>query len=329
MFERNTPSRDRALAVTSTIWQRCRTTIEDFCQSYFKYHGLGLQDVFKFLDVLLWVEGTLYQLDEDNEAAASRGELGEGLDLVGGAVGSVAPASSSHSHSDRAVLVVPHMVWLVLACVYRGPFANVSSVMPTGSCGLLPVLRQQGLLDDRIEAELLQGEGYWRRERQLCAQMLRHPDCRARPAPLLMGEVLAAHEAKSFDYRVLNLLLFRLTRRPYDEALLTFLRLDEMLVDIGDDLFDYEDDVIANSFNILRAFVHIHGEEAELHLIRRISELEQRHRTALAGLSVELQQHWASRHHEAAGGEEGGGGRWSFPPIIYDEGSFRQCASSP
>lgn len=50
----------------------------------------------------------------------------------------------------------------------------------------------------------------------------------------------------------MNLLLFRLTGRPYDEALLTFLRLDEMLVDIGDDLFDYEDDVIANSFNILR-----------------------------------------------------------------------------
>ena len=39
---------------------------------------------------------------------------------------------------------------------------------------------------------------------------------------------------------------------PYDEQLLTFLRLDELLVDVGDDLTDYEDDVIANSFNIYR-----------------------------------------------------------------------------
>ena len=80
--------------------------------------------------------------------------------------------------------------------------------------------------------------------------------------------------------QVLNLLLYKLTRRPYDDMLLHFLFVDEHLVDIGDDLVDYEasrhvppdhavlfyalpsiklpsgcsvqDDVIANSFNIYR-----------------------------------------------------------------------------
>ena len=79
--------------------------------------------------------------------------------------------------------------------------------------------------------------------------------------------------------QVLNLLLYKLTRRPYDDILLGFLFVDERLVDIGDDLVDYEarhgvpdhtvlvhavtsiklqnacslqDDVIANSFNIYR-----------------------------------------------------------------------------
>ncbi len=80
--------------------------------------------------------------------------------------------------------------------------------------------------------------------------------------------------------QVLNLLLYKLTRRPYDDMLLGFLFVDEHLVDIGDDLVDYEarrhvvsddavlfhavtsiklqnvcslqDDVIANSFNIYR-----------------------------------------------------------------------------
>ena len=80
--------------------------------------------------------------------------------------------------------------------------------------------------------------------------------------------------------QVLNLLLYKLTRRPYDDVLLGFLFVDEHLVDIGDDLVDYEarrhvvpdhavlfhaatssklpsgcslqDDVIANSFNIYR-----------------------------------------------------------------------------
>jgi hypothetical protein len=52
--------------------------------------------------------------------------------------------------------------------------------------------------------------------------------------------------------QVLHLLLHGLLHKPLDEALLAFMRLDEMLIDIGDDLTDYEDDVMANSFNIYR-----------------------------------------------------------------------------
>jgi hypothetical protein len=52
--------------------------------------------------------------------------------------------------------------------------------------------------------------------------------------------------------QVLHLLLHGLLCKPLDEALLAFMRLDEMLIDIGDDLTDYEDDVMANSFNIYR-----------------------------------------------------------------------------
>jgi hypothetical protein len=51
---------------------------------------------------------------------------------------------------------------------------------------------------------------------------------------------------------VLHLLLHELLKKPYDERLLQFMRVDEMLIDIGDDLTDYEDDVMANSFNIYR-----------------------------------------------------------------------------
>ena len=40
--------------------------------------------------------------------------------------------------------------------------------------------------------------------------------------------------------QVLNLLLHQLTGREVDAAELAFLAVDEQLVDIGDDLFDYE-----------------------------------------------------------------------------------------
>ena len=39
---------------------------------------------------------------------------------------------------------------------------------------------------------------------------------------------------------MLNLVLHKLTKRPEDAAELAFLAVDEQLVDIGDDLFDYE-----------------------------------------------------------------------------------------
>ena len=40
--------------------------------------------------------------------------------------------------------------------------------------------------------------------------------------------------------QVLNLLLYQLTHKAVDEGLMEFLRVDEHLVDIGDDLVDYE-----------------------------------------------------------------------------------------
>jgi hypothetical protein len=54
--------------------------------------------------------------------------------------------------------------------------------------------------------------------------------------------------------QVLHLLLHQLAGLgpAPSEALLAFLRVDELLVDIGDDLTDYEDDVADNSFNVYR-----------------------------------------------------------------------------
>ena len=51
---------------------------------------------------------------------------------------------------------------------------------------------------------------------------------------------------------MLHLLLYGLRKQLPEPELLAFLKVDEHLVDIGDDLVDYEDDVLENSFNIYR-----------------------------------------------------------------------------
>ncbi|KAG2437905.1 hypothetical protein HXX76_005521 [Chlamydomonas incerta] len=264
-----------ALTISFKALQRARQTLEDFSKTYFFYVGLKLpDDLLKYLDVLVWVEATIYQLDEDNEQLTGHG-------------GQSTEAASAG-----------------LDCIQA-------------------VLQRERLLDDRLRHELSQGLTYWTLEQRLCAALLAAPRPLQVPAAQLTSElVLECHSAKSFDYRVLCLLLFRLSGRAYDDGLLAFLRLDEMLVDISDDLCDYEDDVVANSFNIFRCYIHLYGREAEMKLVERIGALESQHAKLLAGLPEESQRHYWSRHEEACDGQ--GADRWVFPPPIYDEEEYRR-----
>lgn len=82
----------------------------------------------------------------------------------------------------------------------------------------------------------LQGKLYWQRERELCFLMAAADE----KAQFTAKDVHAASEGKSFDYRLLHHLLHSILGTQPDKQLLHFLFLDEHLVDIGDDLHDYE-----------------------------------------------------------------------------------------
>ena len=110
---------------------------------------------------------------------------------------------------------------------------------------------------------------------------------------------------------------------PPDPHLFAFLRVDEQLLDVGDDLCDYEDDVLRNSFNVLRGFVHLYGRDAPLRLAAHISRLEGEHARLLALLPRDLQDRWQQRKVEAATNDAAL--RWVFPPLILDEAAFREC----
>lgn len=111
---------------------------------------------------------------------------------------------------------------------------------PTSTTTLAAALAECGLLDDDVAAELRAGEAFWAAERAFAAAL-------SAGAPLSPAAFDAAAEAKSFDYRVLHRVLLRLLGCPVDDALFAFLRLDERLVDLGDDFTDYEDDVEAGA----------------------------------------------------------------------------------
>lgn len=247
--------------------------MKDFVLTYFPLHGLHSEAFFDYIDVLVFVEGFIYQLDEENEELASVGD----------------------AHSAAR-----------------------------GFDPLEAVLQRRRLLNPAVKAELSDGVAYWLAERHIAACMHAHPvvPAKGHDIGITLQQVHTTSAKKSFDYRVLNLVLFALRDADPSQQLMEFLRVDEMLLDIGDDLVDYEDDVLGNCFNIYRAYVHLFGLEAELKLVCYIMELETQHSQLLACLPGDTQAFYQRRMVAAAEGP--GALRWSIPAPILDEANFRK-----
>ncbi|XP_021632997.1 uncharacterized protein LOC110630016 isoform X2 [Manihot esculenta] len=209
--------------------QRANSTLEDFCRSYFMFHGMDMnhpQSIFKFLPVLSFTESYIYQMDSLNEKMVN---------------------------------------------------------LPT---------KEVAFLESGLE--------------------------------ISVEDVMRAIHLKSFDYRVLNLLLYRLRGEKVNDLHMEFLSISEFLVEVSDDLFDYEDDVLENNFNILRMFVRIFGPStAPIMLANYIAEAEEKYNNLLNTLDPQLRSSYQRRCEEAT--KEGGNisghplGTWSIPPVIVDE----------
>ncbi|KAG1366534.1 hypothetical protein COCNU_13G003240 [Cocos nucifera] len=191
--------------------QRANSTLEDFCRSYFMFHEMDVnkpQSIFKFLPVLSFTESYIYQLDTLNEKDLHLSSQ----DLI-----------SSESRDDN------------LGCILKG-VADQSvtddlneASRPDPFNPLVHILQCQGLLTERIRTELRSGAEYWALERKLCRLLMRKKK-------ILIEDVMQAIHVKSFDYRVLNLLLYQLRGQEVNELHMEFLSVSEFLVEVSDDL---------------------------------------------------------------------------------------------
>ncbi|XP_030527680.2 uncharacterized protein LOC115738984 isoform X4 [Rhodamnia argentea] len=275
--------------------ERANSTLEDFCRSYFMFHEMDVnrpQSFFKYLPVLSFTESYIYQLDNLNERVVQLSA--SGLPVL--------KAQSEERDRDLSSELVN---------AFKGdPFGPLKSL-----------LEFRGLLNDRINEEFKSGEEFWALERKLCSALM-HKEA------VSVEDVMRAIHLKSFDYRALNLLLYELRGEKVNELHMEFLSISEYLVEISDDLFDYEDDVLDNSFNILRMFVKIYGASAApTMLAKSITEAEQKYDRLLKALEPQLSAKYQKRCEEATaeGGRMGGPllGKWSIPPVIVDEESYR------
>ncbi|KAL1569652.1 hypothetical protein AAHA92_01106 [Salvia divinorum] len=278
---------------------RSNSTLEDFCRSYFVFHKMDAnqpQSIFKNLPILLFTESYIYQLDDLNEKLV---QIPVGEDPT--------PAGSEDD--------LPNPCANSVHAFKKNPFQPLFSV-----------LERYGLLSERIQEELKYGEEYWHLERKLCCAVARNKE-------ISIEDVTRAIHLKSFDYRVLNLLLYQLRGEKVKELHMEFLSVSELLVEVSDDLFDYENDVAENSFNILRMFVNCYGASAApIMLAKFISEAEEKYDRLFKALDEELLVKYRERCEEATreGGRTWGPslGTWHIPPVIENEAEYRRRAVS-
>ncbi|KAB1210195.1 hypothetical protein CJ030_MR6G024473 [Morella rubra] len=249
--------------------QRANSTLEDFCRSYFMFHGMnvnGPQSLFRYLPVLSFTESFIYQLDSLNEKILHLPTSGVTL-----------PESEPKPGNQR-------LTTKFIDAFESNPFRPLTCL-----------LECQGLLTERIGEEFRCGEEYWSLERKLCRALTSKEE-------ISVEDVMKAIHLKSFDYRVLNLLLYQLRGE--------------------------KDDVIENSFNVLRMFVRIYGaSKAPTMLAKYITEAEKKYNILLKSLDPQLSLNYQKRCEEATkeGGKISGHrlGVWSIPPVIVDEELYR------
>ncbi|KAL3675569.1 hypothetical protein R1sor_025517 [Riccia sorocarpa] len=311
--------------------EKARSTLEDFCRSYFMFHDMDVtnpQHTFRCLPILYFTEAFIYQLDEENEEKLQPPQI-RAVEAC-----SSAPAPE-RLFPRQAPQEMPSVVFsddYMQTCSdeekeTEGEDSDSGSNLEADPFkGLKQVLISKGLMTERIESEFKDGAEYWRLERKLS-------ESAKLGAPVSKEEVFRAITLKSFDYRILNHLLYSLTHRMVDEDHLEFLAVAELLVEVADDLFDYEEDVLKNSFNVLRMLIYACGPtEAPAVLAGFISAQERRYQELLGNLDPGLGKRFQERCKEAV--KEGGGvsksgtlGSWTIPPLIVDEAAFRNQVS--
>ncbi|CAL9771490.1 unnamed protein product [Musa acuminata subsp. burmannicoides] len=280
--------------------KRANSTLEDFCRSYFMFHELDAskpREIFKYLPILSFTESYIYQLDTLNEKAL-------------------------HLSSKVATSPTTELNNLTHLCndvTYHNVRNNTNEFCSADP--LIRLLQCEGLLSERIRKELNSGIEYWALERKLCHAL-------SGKKKILMEDIMKAIHLKSFDYRVLNLLLYQLRGQQVNELHMEFLSVSEFLVEIADDLYDYEDDVVENSFNILRMFVGVYGASTSPSMLAKcIADAEEKYERLIRTLDPELSSSYRRRCEEAT--REGGAtsghafGTWNIPPVIGDEESFK------
>ncbi|KAF6170350.1 hypothetical protein GIB67_043040 [Kingdonia uniflora] len=261
------------------------------CRSYFMFHGMDAnkpKSVFKYLPMLSFTESYIYQLDSLNEEISNLSAKG---------------TSSATYMMERN----PQFTDNFVEAFKTAPFEP-----------LVYLLEYHGLLTERIREEFKCGEEYWHLERKLCHALMNKNE-------IMVEDVMRAIRLKSFDYRVLNLLLYQLNGKQVNDLVMEFLSISEFLVEVSDDFYK---PCAHSPSKTSSCRLGGHGGDRRLMFPRakHITEAEKKYECISKTLDPDLSLNYRRRCEEAT--KEGGNmsgplGTWNIPPVIASEDIYR------
>lgn len=204
--------------------KKARRVLEMIGSLYMHYHDLQPKDLVTHIDILFYVESLLYMIDDNNEGSNSSTKL------------------LKFDFSDLFVISENEFLDNI----------NRNHQLST----LYTFLNDHNLFDSYIDHQLRDGLLYYKLE-QWCLYCISDASLK-----YLLNEhtIQKCNSLRSFDFRILNLLLYQLNRAKYDEDILDFFYIREILGEIVDDIPSYQDDILKNAFNSYRMYIQLYGE---------------------------------------------------------------------
>jgi len=193
---------------------------------------------------------------------------------------------------------------------------------------LAAYLKSIDCYNESIEQNIIDGNRYLKLEPILC-HICSNNDDSLSLGSIQMDQDLVKHTQylRSADIRILHHVLSILTCGNISDGLLQFLKYENALLEIEEDILGYHKDVVNNTMNSYRCFVKMYGADAMMRYQEYIDEMESKVQMVIAKDIVNresvLQFQYLMENEYHPWNDERGRFPFKIPSPIFDEDQFR------
>lgn len=281
--------------------KKSRRVLEYFSHHYMCHHNMEPVDIMRYIDHLTFVESLAYLVDDDNERANNSDRT---LKYDSSHIDTISDDEFNYNVNQNQAFSI----------LYR-------------------YLKQYNFYDSYTHKQLYNGILYYKIEQYLCDALEKPNNGEKKLSKYLIDK---CNSLRSFDFRLLNLVTYKLTKQPYNDDIIKFLFYIELNFETLDDLRTYEEDALNGTYNIYRMYVNLYKNDAKLYFEKYCRDLDEKLTKIFNSLLLKypklpkLHRHertFTLEHKEITPTQFHITRNWNMPKPILDEYTWRKDSS--